>query len=181
MIRVIIIIFYLLNIYIDSSLSLSLKNINHTIKIKHVIVSSIPASLLLSNHVPFQADDEIATDNNPVSTTSSSSKVRRLPVYWNVFERLDLTENAINDIETAINDIQSDIKDINRLAAAREQAMIARLERDKKEAAAKDEAMIARMERDKKDANVRMIVMFGISTANSLLPYSVKTNLEKKS
>ena len=162
MIRVIIIIFYLLNIYIDSSLSLSLKNINHTIKIKHVIVSSIAASLLLSNHVPSQADDEIATDNNPVTTTSSSSKVRRLPVYWNVFERLDFTE-------TAINDIQSDIKEINLLAAAREQAMIARLERDKKEAAAKDDAIIVRMNR-----------MFGISTAISLLPYITKYDAENK-
>ncbi len=181
MIRILLITVLLFNIYIKICYSFSISNINTNIiiKCKKILVSSVAASLLLSNDAPSQADDGVARETTSI-TASSSSKVRRLPAYWNVFERLDFTENAIDEIKNDIDEIEIDIKDMIRRSDAREEAMIARMERDKREA---DESR----ERDKKEANdrmdqadVRMIWMFGITTSIALMP-TIKLYFENKS
>jgi hypothetical protein len=158
----------LLNVVITTSLSFSINNISKNSK--HIAISSIAASLLLSSSLPSQADDGVAvdtplfTDKTSRLTVKRQSAFIRQTAYWNVLERLDFTESAIGELKTDIDEVKSDIKDNNRRSDAREEAMIARMDRDKKEA------------NDRMDmTDMKTNLMFVITAVVALVP-SIKSN-----
>jgi len=108
-----------MNNNMNSNIKNTNMNMNMSMKnngIKQIIVSStVAASLILSNIIPSQADDRVVRDITSVVESSSSDVIKRKAAPWNLFERLDNSESAIDEVKRDVSGLKQDVSGLKQL------------------------------------------------------------------